>query len=59
MWEVILIVVGWTFVALFLGAVYQMVFHPLKTVGAVVEAACDARDDFGYNYGTVDKPLYK
>ena len=32
--EVVLIVLGWGFVALFAAAIYQMVFHPLKTLGA-------------------------
>lgn len=58
--EVVLIVLGWGFVALFAAAIYHMVFHPLKTLGAVVEAACEpSPDDHGYNYGSVDKPIYK
>ncbi|WP_310643200.1 hypothetical protein [Limnohabitans sp.] len=50
MWEVVLIVVGWMFVVLFLAAVYQMVFHPLKTLGAAVEAFEDASNQVATTY---------
>jgi hypothetical protein len=55
--EVVLIVLGWGFVALFAAAIYHIVFHPLKTLGAAVEAFEDASNEATAYQARVDSGL--